>query len=182
LRPGRTEQSLRFRVEFAHPFIECSEITPQSVSVVDGTAHSSHSRHLPANTVTPGANAHLLRRNQPYSATRPRIWFAFAVRCLVNPARMRCTAWISCWSTLLHRHEPHPGPAHRFAHPGRLIASQIASASLASFLLLFTIRLYKLRRNQLTLNPVPAVCAPSGSPTQDSMPISQPGSTSRAIP
>ena len=60
----------------------------------------------------------------PYSASRPRIWLALAVRCLIEPERTRWRAWMCSCSIVLTGTK---------RIPGRLTASQMASASLASF-------------------------------------------------
>ena len=65
----------------------------------------------------------------PYSDTRPLIWLPLAMRWLFISSRTRCIAWISCCSTVFTR---------TGCILGLPIASQIACASLASFLLLFT--------------------------------------------
>jgi phage/plasmid-like protein (TIGR03299 family) len=65
----------------------------------------------------------------PNSPSKPRIWFAWAVRAFTNPWRTRCTDKTACCSTLLI------GTKRML---GRLTASQIASASAASFLFVFT--------------------------------------------
>src|SRR5471032_596816 len=70
-----------------------------------------------------------LGATRPYSLHSPRIWLPLAVRWLHSSARIRWIACRSCCSTDL------TATKRIF---GRLIASQIASASFASFLLLFT--------------------------------------------
>jgi len=66
---------------------------------------------------------------RPYSPSRPRIWFACAVRDLMKPWRTRCIASNACWATFFTA-------TKRML--GRETASQIASASAASFLFVFT--------------------------------------------
>jgi hypothetical protein len=65
----------------------------------------------------------------PYSVSKPRIWFASAVRAFTNPDRARCNDNTVCCSTVLIG-------TNRMR--GRVTASQIASASAASVLFAFT--------------------------------------------
>lgn len=65
----------------------------------------------------------------PNSPRSSRIWLASAVRDLTSPARARCSDSIVCCACVL------TGTKRMF---GRCTASQIASASAASVLLLFT--------------------------------------------
>src|SRR5215467_9644867 len=110
----------------------------------------------------------LLRRHQSVLGDQPADLIRFAVRCLVNSARTRCTAWMSCCSTVFTA-------TNRIC--GLLIASQIASASLASFLLLFTYGFTNCGAISRTLHPCACSClAQWCAPPHHSMPISQPGS------
>ena len=59
----------------------------------------------------------------------PRIWLTMAVRAWTNPWRTRCTDSTACCSTFF------TGTKRML---GRATASQIASASAASFLLVLT--------------------------------------------
>ena len=75
----------------------------------------------------------------PNSACRPRIWFIKAVRWRISSDRTRCSASMSCCATLLtatNRIDDRP------------TASQIASASRASFLIRLHIWAYKARTHQ----------------------------------
>lgn len=65
----------------------------------------------------------------PNSATKPRIWFACAVRTFTIAWRARCNASTACISG------DFTGTNRMF---GRPTASQIASASLRSLLFVFT--------------------------------------------
>ncbi|MNT37260.1 hypothetical protein D3C72_1733920 [compost metagenome] len=66
---------------------------------------------------------------RPRSPSKPRIWLMRAVRWRINRDRTRWVAWMSCCSTDLTLTK---------CMVGRLAASTMASASLRSFLLLFT--------------------------------------------
>jgi hypothetical protein len=89
----------------------------------------------------------------PNSACRPRIWFIKAARSRISSDRTRCSASMSCCATLLtatNRIDDRPA------------ASQIASASRASFLFDFTYG--RTKRGLISLTSCPRLAISRARP------------------
>ena len=115
-------------------------------SIFCGIDPSVHCPHPP--TIAGSPCARLVFAAVPLNHTLipgPGSEFALAVRCPINSDRTRCVAWMSCCSTDFTW-------TKRIL--GRLIASHIASASLASFLLLFTYGFTNCGAISFTLYPL----------------------------
>ena len=116
-------------IEFGYPLIEQLKIAPQRLS----QPPKSHAQAVPCilqpTRYCPPQLHQLPRSNQPILRDQAADLIAFGRALLDQPGATRCTAWMSCCSTVFTA-------TNRIF--GRLIASQIASASLASFLLLCT--------------------------------------------